>query len=216
MSRKSNLMSLLAMILAAMLSVSITSCSSSDDDNDSSFKSSDLIGTWRNAIKKSGIRTFNADGTIEGSDTYSNWKYSDGKLYMTRHNNGRIETWLVEYKDNLLYLTLPDGAATEREVLEKINLKNTLHLTREYFVGKWNEGSSTVWEFLADGRCTYVRSDQNETRNGNWEFDQETQTLKATTTYYTPKTGMTNHEWKIIYATTDDFTGLSCGMIRIK
>lgn len=215
MKGKNCLLNLLAMIMVAALSFSLTSCSSSDDD-DGGFKSSDLIGTWRNAIKKSGIRTYNADGTMEGSVTYSNWKYSDGKLYMIRRDNGRIETWLVEYKNNLLYLTLPDGAATEHKVLEKINLKNTLHLTREYFVGKWNEGSSTIWEFLADGRCTYVWSDLHEMENGNWEFDQEMQTLKATTTYYTPRTGKTNHEWKIIYATTDDFTGLSVGMIRVK
>lgn len=211
--KKKYFWSLLTFMMVAVLSVSITSCSSSDDEGSNSF---DIVGTWRNAIKKSGIRTYNADGTVEGSTTYSNWKYSDGKLDMTRRNNGRIETWLVEYKDNLLYLTLPDGAATEHKVLERINLKNTLHITKEYFVGKWNESSSTVWEFLADGRCTYVRSDLNETRNGNWEFDQETQTLKATTIYYTPKTGKTNHEWKIIYATTDDFTGQSFGMIRVK
>jgi len=215
MSKKTYLFILLVTMMVAVLSVSLTSCSSSDDDNDGSFNSSDLIGTWRRANTKKGIRTFNADGTVEGSDTYSNWKYSDGKLDMTRRNNERIETWLVEYKDNLLYLTLPDGAATEHSVYEKINLKNTLHLNREYFVGKWNEGSSTVWEFLVDGRCIYVRS-ENQTESGSWEFDNETQTLKATTTYYTPKAGKTNHEWEIIYATTDDFTGLSFGFIRIK
>ena len=166
--KKKYFWSLLTIMMVTMLSVSITSCSSSDDEGSNSF---DIVGTWRNANTKAGIRTFNADGTYEGS-TYSNWKISNGKLLMTRSNNGRIEEWQMEYKDNLLYLTLPDGAATEQKALEKINLANTRHLTSEYFVGKWQEGRYDVWEFMADGRCSFESNSGAWPRvgNGNWSF----------------------------------------------
>ena len=217
--KKKYLWSLLTMIMVTMLTGGFMSCSSDNDDDDGSFKSSDLVGTWKR-VGRGAFYTFYSDGTLEGSTTYSNWKYSDGRLDMTRRNSGRIETWYVEYKDNLLYLTLPDGEATERKVWEKINLENTLHLTKEYFVGKWNEGSSDAWDFFADGRCEFEIS--WAVGNGSWSFDEETQTLKTATTYHSVsaagKTISTdrNEEWKIIYATDDEWAGDGFSFMRVK
>lgn len=221
MRKKSYLFVTLFTLMAAALSFGLTSCSSNDDD-DGGFNSSDLIGTWRSAKSKVGFKTFNTDGTIDLWDTYSNWKLSNGKLCLTRSNNGLIEEWLIEYKDNLLYLTVPDGAATEYHTWEKISLENMLIPTRDFFVGKW-DSSPIIWEFYRDGSCKVETT--NTTQYGNWDFNQEKRTLEATTVYYTiikvgkteSKTSHTNHsEWKIIYATDNEWAGNNFLYKRIK
>ena len=187
--KKKYFWSLLTMIMVAMLSVCFASCSS-DDDNDGSFKSSDLVGTWKSIKTETHIYTFNADGTVDGWSTYSHWSYSDGKLYMTRSNNGRIETWLVEYKDNLLYLTLPDGEATEYKTLMKVRVEESDNTENEgtgvsitedsrFFVGSWLiSGAGGIFTFFPNGKA--IEYYNNRLSTGLWSYDSKQNNLLTT------------------------------------
>ena len=120
---------MLTFLVVATLSVCFVSCGG--DDDESSISSVSIIGTWRIvggdewAQKKIGqIRTFNADGTCEWgtSGTYTNWKLSGNELLLTR-KDGRSEKYIVEFKNNQLCLTFPDGDATEYTILEKVDVE---------------------------------------------------------------------------------------------
>jgi hypothetical protein len=222
---KKSLIDLMTILMVIIVSVGLAACSSNDDD--SAFSSIDLVGTWK-SVGKGRFYTFHADGTFEGSSTYSNWRLSDNKLLLTRSNNGRIEEWLVEYKDNLLYLTLPDGSATEYKTLMKVDLGKMPTLTNNYFVGKW-EHSSCSMEFGSNGSLKVYYSDNrylNATGIGTWKFNTESQTLSTTAkftwvTYDYKGRAKDNvkteeYSYKIIYATDDEWAGDGFSYMRVK
>lgn len=118
----------MTIMMVAMLSVGFTSCGSDDENSDSA--STSIVGTWKIvggdewAQRKIGqLRTFNPDGTCEwgSSGTYTHWKLSGSKLLLTR-DDGRIEEYIAEFKNNQPHLTFPDGNATEYTILEKVDV----------------------------------------------------------------------------------------------
>lgn len=191
MSKKNYLLSLLTTMIVAMLCLGFMSCSS-DDEGGGTSNSFDLVGTWKSVKHEDHLYIFNADGTVDGnwSDTYSNWKLSNGKLYMTRRNNGLIEEWLVEYKDNLLYLTLPDGDATEYMTLVKVKVEETdnrdngdtgVTITDEsrFFVGSWDiVGTGAVFTFFPNGKA--LQRNSNSLYTGQWSYDSQKDLLLTT------------------------------------
>lgn len=116
------------LLMLAFIPMYFIACGSDDDSNSAT---STLVGTWKIvggdqwAKRKIGqLRTFNADGTCEwgSSSTYTNWRLSGSKLFLTRQD-GRVEEYIAEFKENQLHLTFPDGDATEYTILEKVDLE---------------------------------------------------------------------------------------------
>lgn len=208
--KKNYFWSMLTFLVVATLSVCFVSCGG--DDDESSISSVSIIGTWRIvggdewAQKKIGqIRTFNADGTCEWgtSGTYTNWKLSGNELLLTR-KDGRSEKYIVEFKNNQLCLTFPDGDATEYTILEKVDVEKALGgLSRDFFVGTWEPSGGSAygtWVFSNNGNCSHTFVSANKTHNstGTWEYSAETRMLTTT---------ITNWKWKIVNATSDEWTG---------
>lgn len=222
MSKKTYLFILLVTMMVAVLSVSLTSCSSNDDDN-GGFNSSDLIGTWRRVNVKGKFYIFNADGTCDWGKTssYTEWKLSEEGLLMTRRG-GRVEKYLIEFKNNQLHLTFPDGAATEYDILEKIDPEKMSNLTEEFFVGKWKQTNEKytkfTWEFFPNGSCNVDMI--SEAGSGTWDYNPQTQILSTKATTFWVSTGKKNRywelNWEIIYATDDEWEGDGYAYKRIK
>lgn len=124
--KKNFLWSLLAVIMATMLSFSITSCGSDDDDDEKTEEvtSASIVGSWswsKNNGSFSETRTFKADGTFitewkesEYSGTNSGtyvFNVTDMKLTTnTLEGEGLGEyTYSVVLKGNQLTLIEKDG-----------------------------------------------------------------------------------------------------------
>jgi len=208
--KKKYFLSMLTFLMVATLSVSFLSCGNDDDDN--SISSVSIIGTWRivggddGAQSKIGrIWTFNADGTCDWGklSPYTNWKLSGGDLLMTR-SDGRTEKYIIEFKNNQLYLTFPDGDATEYTILEKVDVEKALGgLSSDFFVGSWEPSGGSAygtWVFSNNGNCshTFVSAKKTHNQTGTWEYNAETKMLITT---------ITNWKWKIVNATSDEWTG---------
>lgn len=197
-------------MILAVLPLCFVACSSDNDDSDSA--STSIVGTWKIvggdewAQRKTGqLITFNPNGTCEwgSSDTYTNWKLSGSKLQLTRQE-GRIEEYIAEFKNNQLHLTFPDGDATEYTILEKVDIEKAMSgLTKDFFVGTWEPSGGSAygtWEFSNTGNCrhTFVSGNKTQSSTGTWTYNEETRMLTTT---------ITNWKWKIVNVTSDEWTG---------
>lgn len=207
---KKVLLHLMTIMMVAMLSVGFTSCGSDDENSDSA--STSIVGTWKIvggdewAQRKIGqIWTFNADGTCDWGELspYTNWKLSGSNLLMVR-DDGRTEKYIFEFKNNQLYLTFPDGNATEYTILEKVDVEKALGgLSRDFFVGTWEPSGGSAygtWVFSNGGNCSHSFVSANKTHNstGTWTYNEETRMLTTT---------ITNWKWKIVNVSSDEWTG---------
>lgn len=183
--KKNYFWSMLTFLVVATLSVCFVSCG--DDDDESSISSVSIIGTWRiiggddGAQRKIGqVWLFNADGTCDWGklSPYTNWKLSGSDLLMTR-SDGRTEKYIIEFKNNQLYLTFPDGDATEYTILEKVDVEKALGgLSRDFFVGTWEPSGGSAygtWVFSNNGNCCHTFVSANKTHNstGTWEYSAD-------------------------------------------
>ncbi len=107
MTMKKYLFNLMTLMMVAVLSIGMSSCSKDDDDNDFNYPKESLYGTWKmSEVKmsesgsymswtmKATTATFNSDGTYSGSGYFGNGSvtytakgnpiatYVNGKVYM--------------------------------------------------------------------------------------------------------------------------------------
>lgn len=95
----------MATLMAAVFSISITSCSKDDDDNDFNYPKESLYGTWKisqvkmsesgsytNWPMKETIAKFNADGSYSGSGYFGDGSgtYTAKGNTITTYVNGKV------------------------------------------------------------------------------------------------------------------------------
>ena len=202
---KKSFMYLMTIMMAAMLSFSLVSCSSDDDEEEKKEASGndpakELVGDWKvvggdKCADIGAVISFYEDGTCEW-DPYIKWNLSDGNLYMTRRNN-KVEKYLYEFKDGQLHLTFPDGNATEYTILEKIDL-SSINIDSSYFVGSWSASGGHAygtWTFKADGSCNF--SYDKGGLSGTWKYNSATRILE---------TSLQSWTWVIVSVTADEWS----------
>ena len=203
----------LYLILLAVLPMCFAACGSDDDEGgEKGLTASNLIGDWIVVESDDGtgretgdvgqIWSFNSDGTFYHSkwknEIYSTWEISGEKLVFQRTQRERKEAYSAEIKDDgRLYLIFDN----EYTVLEKYN--SSLSIASDYFVGTWEASGGSAygtWIFNSDGSCNFSHysAGKNYSTDGKWTYTPSTQTLSTT---------VTNWEWKITKATTDEWTG---------
>jgi len=208
----------LYLILLAVLPMCFAACGSDDEEENESdtigLTTSNLIGDWiiiksYNTITERGdqdvgiIWSFNSDGSWKSTAPtwrwdYVSWSIMDGKIQMKRPN-GNVEAYTAEIKDGLLYTRLDHGS----KVFERVQLSESNNITSDYFVGTWEASGGSAygtWIFNSDGSCNFSHysAGKNYSTDGKWTYTPSTQTLSTT---------VTNWEWKITKATTDEWTG---------
>lgn len=202
------------LMLLAIMPICFAACGSDDDNGGSSgLSASNLIGDWiiiksedsagRVNDKVGIIWSFNSDGTWATTGgsymaVYTNWSVSDGKLLMTR-TNGRIEEYTAEIKDGLLYTWFD----RESKVFERVDQSKTFNITSDYFVGTWDAAGGSAygtWVFYGNGKCNFSHfsAGKSHSLDGTWTYDPSTRMLLTT---------ITNWKWKIVNATSDEWTG---------
>lgn len=209
----------------AIASAVILSCGGSDDNDDSNknqLNPSALIGTWRRINDKGLFVTLYSDGTCDwgGHSTYSNWELtSDGKMLLTRTDRSegvRIEQYIVEFKNNQLHLTFPDGRATEYSILEKVDIEAIMAtVTKDFFIGNWKYVSvSGGWEpykldLSSNGSCKYDNTSLSG--KGSWNYNSETRVLTVSIPLYNTSNGKYSYTWnyqfEVLYVSTDEWEG---------
>lgn len=135
--KKANVLGLVSLIMALMMSFTFTSCG--DDDDDDVNPSTGIVGTWQmtefydseadeeekainDALAAASKATFNADGTgnyyMLGETTKFTYKLNGDKL-TTTDEDGEAETWTVKVSSSKLVMEAKEDGETVRMSFKK-------------------------------------------------------------------------------------------------
>ena len=107
MKQKSNLWSMLSVMMVAMLSIGFAACGSDDNDDEGgssvTISEANLIGTWETVLSESyviynGQRYSAAELEMDGENDRAQFKADH--TYCTHYWNSRSQNWVVDQKDN--------------------------------------------------------------------------------------------------------------------
>ena len=195
------------LLMLALMPMCFTACGG---DDETGTGSSWIVGDWKcvggdDNASVGKIISFYADGTYQSSNSSSlkKWRLSGSKLYISKADGSKTDEYIVEYKNNQLHMTFPDGSATEYTIYEKVVSSDFLEtITSSYFVGTWSGTGSAygTWKFSSNGNCTFSFTgggNKSYSNSGTWTYDPTTKTLT---------TSLQSWEWTIYTASENEWS----------